>query len=167
MDMWQSQQLYTYVDVILAAGLKERYDRLCVELNRAIPVKNLGGLKWYGGYRYSRDRERGTLTICQQNLAGELAKKFDVASVQNVLLRVGLTLEEFDEDEQTESWSFREVVGGLMWLAISTSLDISNAIRSVARYCSTPKVIHWKVALGILAYINGTSGLALHIREGH
>ena len=44
-----------------------------------------------------------------------------------------------------------------MWFAISTRSDISNAVRSVARYCSTPKAIHWKAALGILAYINSTT----------
>ena len=57
-----------HVDDIFAVGQKERCDRLCVDLNQTIPVKNLGDLKWYGGYRYSRDRERGTLTISQQSL---------------------------------------------------------------------------------------------------
>ena len=91
-----------------------------------------------------------------------------MASVQNVPLRVELKLEEFDEDEEPESWPFRELVGGLMWLAISTRPDISNAVRSVARYCFTPKAIHCKAALGILAYINDILPvLALHIREGH
>ena len=132
-------------------------DRLCVDLNRTIPVKNLGELKWYGGYRYLRDRKRGTLTISQQSFAKELVNKFDMTSVQNIPLRVGLKLDEFDVDEKTENRPFSELVGGLMWLAISTRPDISNAVRSVARYCSTPKAIHWKAALGILAYINGIS----------
>ena len=71
---------------------------------RAIPVKNLlGELKWYGGCRYSTDRERGTLTISQQSFAEELVKKLGVTSVQNVSLRVGLKLEELDEDEETQS----------------------------------------------------------------
>ena len=48
-----------------------------------------------------------------------------------------------------------------MWLTISTRPDIFDAVRSVARYCSTPKAIHWKAALGILAYINGTSGFGI------
>ena len=52
-----------HVDDTFAVGLKERCDRLCVDLKKTIPVKNLGELKWYGGYRYPRDRERGTLTI--------------------------------------------------------------------------------------------------------
>ena len=103
-----------HVDDIFAVGRKERCDRLCTDLNRAIPVKNLGQLKWYGGCRYSKNRERGTLTISQQSFAEELVKKFDATSVQNVPLRVGLKLDEFDEDEETESRPFRKLVGGLI-----------------------------------------------------
>ena len=93
-------------------------------------------------------------------------KKFRVTSTQSVPLRVGVKLEEFDEAEETESWPFRELVGGLMWLVISTRPDISNAVRSVARYCSAPKAIHWKSALGILAYINGAFGFGITYQRG-
>ena len=89
-----------------------------------------------------------------------------MTSVQNVPLRVGLKSEEFDEDEKTESWPFRELVGGLMWLAIPTRPDIFNAVRSVAMHCSTPKAIHWKVALVILAYINGSSDMGMTYQRG-
>ena len=34
-----------HVDYIFAIGQKEICDRLCVDLNRTIPVKNLGELK--------------------------------------------------------------------------------------------------------------------------
>jgi len=53
-----------------------------------------------------------------------------------------------------------------MWLSISTRPDISNAVRSVARYSSAPKAIHWKAALGILAYINGTSCFGITYQRG-
>ena len=120
-----------HVDHIFAVGQKERCNRLCVDLNRTIPVKSLGELEWYGGYRCSRDRKMGILTISQQSFAEKLVKKFRMTSVQSVPLREGVKLEEFDEDEETEGWPFRELVGGLMWLAISTRPDISNAVRSV------------------------------------
>ena len=93
-------------------------------------------------------------------------KKFGVTSVQNVPLRVGLKLEEFDEGEETEKRPLLELVSGLMWLAISTRADISNAVRSVARYCCTPKAIRWKAAFGVLAYINGTFGLGITYMRG-
>ena len=95
-----------------------------------------------------------------------MVNKFDVTSTQNVPPRVGLKLDEFDVDEETHSSPFRELVGGLMWLAISTRPDISNAVRSVARYCSTPKAIHWKAVLDILAYINGTSDFGITYQGG-
>ena len=92
-----------HVDDTFAVGQKERCDRLCVDLNRTIPVKNLGELKWYGGCRYSRDPQRGTLTISQQSFADELVNKFDVTYVKNVPLRVGLKLNEFDVYKETEN----------------------------------------------------------------
>ena len=79
-----------------------------------------------------------------ETFADELVKKFCVTSTQSVPLRVGVKLEEFDEDERAENWPFRELVGSLMWLSISTRPDIANAVRAVAR------AIHWKPALGIL-----------------
>ena len=78
-----------------------------------------------------------------------------MTSKQRVPLRVDVKLEEFDEDERVENWPFRELVGSLMWPSISTRPDISNAVRAVARYCTAPRAIHWKAALGILEYING------------
>ena len=81
-------------------------------------------------------------------------KKFRVTSVQSVPLKVGVKLEEFDEDEETESWPFLELVGGLMWLAISTRPDISNSVRSDARYCSAPKAVHWKSARLVFSHIH-------------
>ena len=155
-----------HVDDIFVVGRKDRCERLCADLGRMVPVKNLGELKWYGGCHYLRDRDRGTLTISQQSFAEELVKKFGVTSVQSVPIKASVRLEDFDEEEETDNWPFRELVGGLMWLAISTRPDIANAVRSVARYSSTPKAIHWKAALGILAYIKGTSSLGITFQRG-
>ena len=157
-----------HVDDIFAVGLKSRYDVLRDELNRMVPVKNLGERRWYGGCHYTRERETDTLTISQKTFADELVKKFCVTSTQSVPLRVGVKLEKFDEDERVENWPFRELVGSLMWLSISTRPDIANAVRAVARYCTAPRAIHWKAALGILEYItdNGTSKYGIKFQRG-
>lgn len=65
-------------------------------------------------------------------------------------------LEDFDDDE-TEYWAFRELVG---------RLNISTVVRSVVRYCSALIAIRWKAALGILGYIKDTSWLGIiHTRN--
>ena len=158
--------MVVHVDDILAVGLKSRCDVFRDELNRMVPVKNLGELRWHGGCHYTREPEMGTLTISQKMFADELVKKFCVTSTQSVSLRVGIKLEEFDEDERVENWPFRELVGSLMWLSISTRPDIANAVQAVARYCTAPRAIHRKAALGILEYINVTSEYGITFQRG-
>ena len=53
--------LVVHVDDIFAAGKKERCDQIGEDLNRMVPVKNLGELKWY--CVYERDRGAGRLKI--------------------------------------------------------------------------------------------------------
>ena len=48
-----------HTDDIFAAGRKSRCDRFCDDLNRLVPINNLGELTWYGGRHFSRDRENG------------------------------------------------------------------------------------------------------------
>ena len=153
-----------HVDDIFAVGLKSRCDVFRDKLNRMVPVKNLGELRWYGGCHYTCEREMGTLTISQKTFADELVIKFCVTFTQSIPLRVGVKLEEFDEDEKVENWLFRELVGSLMWLSISTCPDIANTVRAVARYCTAPKAIYWKVALGILAVLPGCNNLWVFIK---
>ena len=155
-----------HVDDIFAVGLESRFDVFRDELNRMVTVKNLGELRWYGGCHYTREREIDTLTISQKTFADELVKKFCVTSTQSVPVRVGVKLEEFDEDEKVENWPFRELVGSSMWLSISTRPDIANAVRAVARYCTARRAIHWKAALSILRYINGTSEYGIIFQRG-
>ena len=131
-----------------------------------VPVKNLGELRWNEGCHFTREREMDTLKISQKTFADELVKKFCVTSTQSVPLRVGVKLEDFDEGERVENWPFRELVGSLMWLSISTRPDIANAVRAVARYCTARRAIHWKAALGILEYINGTSESGITFQSG-
>ena len=50
--------LIVHVDDIFAVG-KERCDQFGEDLNRMVPAKNLGKLKWYSGCFYERDRVRG------------------------------------------------------------------------------------------------------------
>ena len=156
-----------HVDDIFAVELKSRCDVFGDELNRMAPVKNLGELRWYGGCHYTREREMGTLTISQKTFADEIVKTFCVTSTQGVPVRVGVKLEDFDEDEIIKNWPFRELVGSLMWLSVSTHPDISNAVRAALRgtvqrrepFTGRQPLASWNTLMGIVSTV-------LHFREG-
>ena len=44
--------------------------------------------------------------------------------------------------------------------------DIANAVKAVARYCSAPKLIHWKAARSILGYAIKTSSFGISFQKG-
>ena len=73
---------------------------------------------------------------------------------------------DLDVDEPIVLFPFRELIGGLLWIAFLTRLDIENAVRAVARYCSAPKMVHWKAALGILGYAVRTSSFGITFQRG-
>lgn len=52
--------------------MRERCNKFSNELNKSVPVKNLGELRWYSGCFYQRNKEIGRLTISQQTYTDEL-----------------------------------------------------------------------------------------------
>ena len=67
-------------------------------------------------------------------------KRFDVESIPNIPASPGTDLRPKQDDEPGGGWPVRDTVGSLMWLSTMTRLDITNAVRAVARYAREPKV---------------------------
>ena len=53
------------VDDIFSVRLNSRCAVFRDKLNIMVHVKNMGKLRWCGGYHYTRERERGTLATSQ------------------------------------------------------------------------------------------------------
>ena len=107
-----------HVDDIFSIGLKRKCDKFGVDLNRYVPITNLGELHWYAGCRFSRDMVLGTVTMPQQAVAEKIVAKFCVTQNKETSMVVGLKLDEhFDADDPDVGEPFRSLVGHLMWLA--------------------------------------------------
>ncbi|CAB1098397.1 unnamed protein product [Ectocarpus sp. CCAP 1310/34] len=106
------------------------------------------------------------LTISQQTFTDELAEEYGVVGGETVAMSSGVKLPDFDADEVATDFPFRELVGSLMWLATQTRPDIANAVRAVARYCASPKLVHWNAAMDILGYARRTSHFGISFQRG-
>ncbi|CAB1109908.1 unnamed protein product [Ectocarpus sp. CCAP 1310/34] len=105
------------------------------------------------------------LTISQQTFTDELAAEYGVVGGRSVPMSSGVKLSDFDADEVATEFPFRELVGSLMWLATQTRPDIANAVRAVARYCASPKLVHWNAAMDILGYARRTSHFGISFQS--
>ena len=115
---------------------------------------------------YERDWEKGTLKV-SQHFAEQLADECGIEYGRSApLSSISTNVAEFDKNEASGNWPFRELIGSLIWLSTQTRPDISNAVRAVARYCATPKYVHWKGALGILRYVRQTSPFGITFQRG-
>ena len=85
----------------------------------------------------------------QQHVLGE---KYGVEWGKGIPIPTTWRLWDLDVDEPNVLFPFRELIGALLWIALLTRPDIAIVVRAVARYCSAPKLIHWKVARSILGY---------------
>jgi hypothetical protein len=56
---------------------------------------------------------------------------------------------------------YREAVGSLMYLAVSSRPDIATAVNIVSRYLNNPGQGHWTAVKRILRYLRGTPDLKL------
>lgn len=76
---------------------------------------------------------------------------------KSIPLSTRVKFSDFVPDEKDAEFPFRKLVGSLTWLALQTRPDILNAVRKVARYCASPKKVHWMAAVDILGYEKRTS----------
>ena len=143
----------------------KRCDQFGKDLGRLVPVKSLGELKWYSGCYYKRDREARRLTVSQQTYTEELGEKYGVEWGNGIPIPTAWRLWDFDV-EPNDLFPFRELIGALLWIALLTRPDIANAVRAVGRYCSVPKLIHWKAARSILGYAMRTSSFGISFQKG-
>lgn len=49
---------------------------------------------------------------------------------------------------------------------VQTRLGVRNTVRTVARYCSPPKLLQWEAAFSILQYIQSTSASGTTFQRG-
>ena len=54
---------------------------------------------------------------------------------------------------------YSSIVGSLIYVMVSTQLDIAHAVGVVSRFLSIPGREHWEVVKWILRYLKGTSSL--------
>jgi hypothetical protein len=132
-------------------------------------ISDLGDMKHILGMRVSRNRQKRVLTLDHEAKIEQLLKQYQmeqclpVNTPEEPGTEVSSTLE---HDNEIVNVPYRELVGALNYLAVSTRPDISHAVSVLCRYFSCPTQELWTAAKRVLRYLRGSAKLGLTFNGG-
>lgn len=123
-------------------------------------------LNHFLGLKIERNMEEGTLIINQSQYIRALLKRFSMQDCKPVStpLEVNLKLTT-NESEPVTKHPYRELVGCLTYLMLSSRPDISSAVNFLSRFQSGATDTHWTHLKRVLRYLQGTKDDSLVYRR--
>ena len=147
-----------YVDDLLITGSsRSEIDKIKGELSSKFEMKNLGEASTILGIQIQRHRASKKLFISQNDYAIQVLHRFCMQDSKPVLTPMDRGGIPSDASESLDkNIPYRQAVGSLMYLMISTRPDIAFAIRCLSQYSENPEEKHWSAVKRVFRYICGT-----------
>jgi hypothetical protein len=148
------------------------WSALKAQLVQRFNTKDMGESKWILGMRIQRDRKLRTITLDQELYVTKALEKYGLAEckVADTPEAVGAAQQEPTEEQlkPADRQRYMEIVGTLMYAAISTRPDIAHAVHRLASNMLAPTRLHMAAAERVLRYLAGTKevGLVFGSRNG-
>lgn len=146
--------LPTYVDDILIIG--KSLDRVLDTKSKLLTVfdaRDMGDAAMFLGILITRDRATRIITLSNERMVSDLVTHYGLMDCKPapVPLSSSTTLTKADGDPlDTSMHPYRQLVGSLMLVAVTTSPDIACAVGVLARYFAQPLTVHWQAAKHVL-----------------
>ena len=150
----------THVDDILVGGAPTEVAGVKTALGKLFSIKDMGLLKLFLGMEITWDKAAGTVLLTQKRYVRDIIDVYgmDNAKISRSPLPMGTRFvkAETSGEEVVDEGKYKELVGALLYLAVCTRPDISQAVSALSRYCSAPTQMHWNGAKQVLRYLAGT-----------
>jgi hypothetical protein len=158
-----------YVDDTLIIGSDENKIRefICL-LNSKFKTKDLGPLVCILGLQIEY-LNNDTVRIHQKKYIDKVIKTFKLQDTKNTDIPLQpnqkLTKELLTEDDELrnliDSEKYRQAIGSLIYLMVSTRPDISYTVSVLSRFMQEPRELHWRCVKRLLRYIKTTKDYCL------
>lgn len=131
------------------------------KLSFEFKVKNLGKVKQCLGMRVNVDKQKGMITLDQEQYVDCLLNKFQMIDCKDVStpIETKLTIEKGSNCDK--SIPFQQLIGSLMYLAVLTRPDIAFSVSYLSQFNNCYNDTHWQYAKRILRYLHKTKSYGL------
>lgn len=155
--------LLLYVDdIILVSSRLDLIAEIKKKLSSKFEMTDIGEMKTFLGLKIDRDRRKGLLKISQPKYIADLLRRFGMNDCKPTTtpLEPNLKLERCKGESLTTE-PYRELIGCLSYLALSSRPDICAAVNFFSKFQSAPTDAHWSNLKRILRYLKGTANHGL------
>lgn len=156
-DCW----LVIYVDDILIIGKdKSIIEDLKAEFN----AKDLGEIKRFLGMEVIRNSEE--IAITQEGFINKILERFGMEECRGAQTPMEIQFNLLvEKNEEIIKVPYRELIGSLMYLTVTSRPDITFAVSYLSRYLDKPTTLLWTAGKRILRYLKETKGRRLIFRK--
>lgn len=160
--------IITYVDDLIIMSTKENNIlKFKNKIMQEFETNYLGEISYCLGVEFSI--KNSEIRMNQKRYVLDLLKRFNMTEARPVgtPMDPGVKLmKPTGNDGESEFLApYRELVGALTYLAVTTRPDISFAVSNIAQFNNCYTKTHWLAAKRILRYLKGTAELGLTFKE--
>lgn len=119
-------------------------------------TKDVGPSRWILGMSIVRDRKARTIHLGQELYVTKALEKYGLANCRPVATPEQQGMESEPDGAKADRQRYQEVVGTLLYAAISTRPDIAHAVHQLTRHMQEPCEKHMAAAMRVLRYLSGT-----------
>ena len=134
-------------------------------------MTDMGDVSLVLGMQITRDREKKTLTISQEEYTKSILERFGMANCKPVgTPGFGSELSTKQPEEtllsKEETQRYQAITGSVMYLAQILRYDIMYSSGQLARAMSRPAKVHMGAAKHLLRYLAGTTDFTIVYKKG-
>lgn len=155
--------LLLYVDdVLVIAKNLNSVEVVKRTLQKEFRMQDLGEAKVFLGLQIDRDRSQGTMKLSQPCYINAVLKRFGMQDCKpaRTPMETNLQLEKSLEAQHLDK-PFRELIGCLTYLVVTSRPDLSAAVSFFSQFQCNPSEQHWGHAKRMLRYLKGTANFGL------
>lgn len=156
--------VHVYVDdMIIISHDVGRFKSL---ISKKFRMEDLGEASYILGIKVQRV-DNHTIKLSQENYTKSILERYNILDCRTTstpMIANTRLVKSSDEEHKAFSQlgiSYREALGLLNYLAVSTRPDISFTVSQLSQHLERPGILHWKAVLHLLRYLAGTLHLGI------
>ena len=110
----------------------------------------------YVGMEIKRNRESKTIKICQSGYIARVLERFGLSDSKPAVSPIDPAVKLVVDSKDVFTCPYREAIGCLNYVSQGTRPDITYSVNTLARFCTSPKAVHWNAVKRIMRFLKGT-----------